>query len=692
MIMSQTVLSKGKNVLEAIDLGLNLLGTNMEAVSIEVIQREKKGFFKIGSKQAVVKLTRSLHKQSSMELTVPEIQLSSLESIVDPLDLRSTLLDVEVGQNEELDGKVWVENGQIYRKPSDLNNPTISVCKGIKLFKNHQLVTETAVITKDDYIDIQTEKETTKPKWEIKFDADKLNVLLQVEPGMKKTYKLKDIEPDFHINLGVEEIIEYYSGLKYKQILKQIKRLKVIHGFNYTEIMKAVNTKMDGQFIIASGIPPIDGENGRIELVFDKEKKTSLHDRTDEMVDPCEDIMIPTVQKGQVIAIIHPPVPGTNGFTVTNEIIPPKPTYPLIINTGKGILIENNTKIAATETGSLVIDQKGLLVSVSILEKLVHSGDVDRLSGNIHYKGDVSIEGNVEQSMVVEADGDISISNNVYSSSISAKNSVSIFGQSVASTISARKQDIFSSEMGHLLTNIGEEMKKLLLAIQQLIKIPAFKLSDYTLEGLLPLIKLLLEQRFKTLFADVKRFVELSKKGSHIVDRDWLAVAEQLRLCFLASFVNEFHTFEKMNSLLQKIEELIEKNQVHYEHQKCSVTIMGALNSVIYSEGDVIIKGQGCIHTKIHAGGNLTIHGVLGGGEIYAREGAYIKETGSEDGAISKINVSSKGIIKIELAKKGTIIQIGKEKYTFQSDQRGIMAKLNENEELNVLVLNEEMS
>jgi uncharacterized protein len=693
-MMNQTVLLKGKNVLEAIELGLILLGTKKEEVSIEVIQRENKGFFKIGSKEAVVKLTKIFDKQNVVEQTSPQIPILSQENFIDPLEIRTrnghNQLNLEVTKKEdELSGKVWVKNGQIYSKPSPLHYPTISIEKGIKLFKNNQLVTGTVVVSTEDHFTIQTEIETKEPKWNISIDSNKLNVLLYVETGMRKTYKLKDIKPDFHIKLEAEEIIEFNSGLKYKQILKLLKDLKVTHGFNYTEIMRAVNTGKDDQFIIASGIAPKDGENGRIELVFDRDKKKrnagSFHSR--------EYKMVPTVEKGQVIAHIHPPVPGKMGYTVTNEPIQPKPTYPIIVKTGKGIsLIENDTKIVAIESGRPVIEQKELMVNFSISEKLIHSGDLSISSGNIYFQGDVDIEGNVEEGMAVEADGNIAILKNVYSASISSNSSVSIDGQSIASTISAGKQEIFSSEMGHLLTNIKEEKENLLLAIQQLMKIPAFKMSDYSRKGLLPLIKLLLERRFKTLLNDVKQFNELSKKWSHILDREWLDVAEQLRLCFLASFVNEYHTLEKMNGILQNIEELIERNQIGNEKQKCSVTLMYALNSSIYSAGDVVIKEQGCNHTKIHAGGNVTIHGVFGSGELYAREGACIKETGSEDGAKSKIMVSNKGTIKIELAKKGTIIQIGKEHHTFQSDERGIMAKLNENGKIEVLVLSGEMS
>lgn len=155
---------------------------------------------------------------------------------------------------------------------------------------------------------------------------------------------------------------------------------------------------------------PKEGENGKIELLVDLNKGAKVKEKEDGTVDFREKQEFPSVEKGQVIAIVHPPVPGIPGITVTNEPLPPKPTYPLTIQPGKGIaLIEQGKKILATETGRPLIEQRGLIVRVSIFPKLVHSHDVNLLSGNIRFKGDLDVLGNVEEGMVVEADGNILI-------------------------------------------------------------------------------------------------------------------------------------------------------------------------------------------------------------------------------------------------------------------------------------------
>ncbi len=58
--MSQSIVSRGKNVKEAIDIGLDILGVNQENVSIEVLQMETKKFLR--AKPAVVRVTIHNHK------------------------------------------------------------------------------------------------------------------------------------------------------------------------------------------------------------------------------------------------------------------------------------------------------------------------------------------------------------------------------------------------------------------------------------------------------------------------------------------------------------------------------------------------------------------------------------------------------------------------------------------------------
>ncbi|WP_428911897.1 flagellar assembly protein A [Niallia sp. Krafla_26] len=686
--MAQTVVSKGKDIKQAIKLGLDILGIKQQEAAIEIVQQESTGFIGLLSKPAIVKVTKNVqikkqHNHDSIESLINQIlpeKVANQNHLTDKNmhEVQELFTAQEV---DELEGKVWVQNGRIFCKPSRLHYPTITVGKGLKLLKNHEPVVGTTIVTFEDQFDIETVEEVKKTKWNVTMDSDKLNVLLHIQPGTRITYQIKDMEPSDHLNLEAEENIEVHNELTYKDVLSKLDELRVIHGFNHSEIMEAVNSKKEANFIIVTGIKTKDGQNGRLELTVDIDKQVGPKERKDGTVDFREIEKIPTVQKGQVIAFIHPPIPGIPGTTVTNEPIPPKPTHSLIIQTGKGIsLIENDSKIVATETGRPFIRQEGLLVKVSVIPKHIHPGNVNMMSGNIHFKGDLDILGNIEEGMVVEAEGNISVLQNVYSSTVISNSAISIRGNAISSSISAGRHNIFTSELVYFLTIIQEQNQMMLKSIKQLINLPAFKMSDYDQKGLMPLIKLLLEKKFNILLHTTKHFIEITKKGSHVLDKEWITLSEELRLSFLSSVMNEYHTLKQLTLLQTKITELIERFST--EDEECFVKLQYTHNSVIYSAGDVLIQEKGCYSSKIHAGRKLIIDGVFRGGEVYARSEITIKESGSPGGVVSKIMVPSNGKINIDHVREGTIIRIGNAKHTFQQEHRAIRARLNENNQI----------
>jgi uncharacterized protein (DUF342 family) len=680
--MGQSVIAKGRTIHDAIHIGLDILGATREQVEIEIIQQEAKGILRIGSKPAIVKLT----KIEQTEKTAPDIEdmIESIDINEDSKINNPTKEErKEAISNDDLEGKVWVHNGKIFCKTSPLYYPTITVGRGVKLYKNNELVNGTTVVTENDEFEIKTDEEVIETKWNIMIDENKLNAILYIEPGIRKTYTIQDIAPNPHIELNGEEHVDVINNLDYEQVLQELNRLNIVYGINHEAIMEAMNVTKEEKFVIASGISPVQGKDGCIELLIEihsENKKPMI--RTDGTVDFRELQNIPIVHQGQVIAVVHPPVQGTPGITVTNETILPKPTQPILVQLGQGVaFVENGTKIVATETGRPYFEQNGLLVKVSIVPKFVHSGDVDITTGNIRFKGDVEILGSVEDSMSVQADGNVSVLKNVNKANVTAKQSIYIGQNAIGSTIISGNNHIFVSEAAHLLTQIQVQMEKFILSIKQVMNAPAFKLTDFHKKGLLPLFKLLLDYKFRSLLTTIKQYIEVCKRGSNLLDVKWSKLGENLHSCFLSSVPNEWHSLERLHQLLNDIKELLDEYSLSNE-QYCSVELMYALNSVIYCSGDVTIYGKGCHHSKIHAGGVLKVNGIVRGGELYARLGAIIKEAGSEGGAPTHISVPADQKIKMELVREGTIIQIGKIRHIFQKEERLIEAFLDEQDRI----------
>ncbi|CAH0346427.1 flagellar assembly protein A [Bacillus sp. CECT 9360] len=680
--MVQSVVSKGKDIEEAISLGLTILGVAREAVSIEVIQQETKGLFR--AKPAIVKL--SVHNEAGDRHPSPnqaDIDRILNEEALQPalkFEKENEIRTAALMSETDSEGKVWVKNGVILGKPTEFNYPTISVGEGIILYKNNEVVKGTTVVTMNDIFATQVQDETIGTKWDVKLDDAKLHAILHIEPGKKLIRKVKDSEPKEHLEIKAEECIEIQNELEYKDIIQKLESLHVIHGFNHNEMMAAINATEAGEFVIASGVKAQEGKAGNLEVIVDIRKKDNHpKKRADGTVDYREINHVPTVNQGQVIAVVKPPVPGIPGITVTNEPLPAKQVNPIIINPGKGIaIIEDGTKIVATEKGRPKIETKGQLVKVSIIQKLVHNGDVNITTGNIHFKGDIDVLGNIEENMTVEADGNIWVTKNINRATVTSKSSITIENNVIGSVLSAGKNNFVISELMDQLQMIHHEIHKIILSMEQLLEAPAFKLTDYERKGLLPLIKLLLGQKFNNFPKSVKRYVELCNSEKQLIESDFLDLGEQLRLCFLSSVPNQWHNLEQMRYLNDLLKKQMAKNQIP-DDEDCSIELKYAINSSIHSSGNVTITGQGCYNTKIHSGGVLKIDGILRGGEVYGKMGAYIKEAGSEAGISSHIIVPHDQKIKIDLSREGTIIQIGNAKHTFNQDSKNIEALLDNN-------------
>lgn len=678
----QSIVSKGKNITEAIDVGLDILGVTKEEVSIEVIQYETKGFLGIGSKEAVVKLIKQDSDSQQLQLEEMVDQLIP-ESPVEKADKENSLPKEEANKEPELDpfaGKVWVTNGQLYCKSSPEHFPMVTINNGIKLYKNNQVVTEkTVFITENDLYEIKVENVEKDTSWQVTMDENKLKVYLKVYPGYKLIRTVQDVEADNHIELKAVERKEIHNTLTYSEIIQKLETLRVKHGFHQDEMIKATEATEPGTFEIAAGRMPKQGKNGWIELKINMETIEGPIEKENGNVDFRNIRTFPMIERGKVIAIVHPPVPGELGTTVTNEPIPFKQTLPITVRAKQGVILLDD-KIVATESGRPKIDQRGQLVRVSVMPKLLHQGNVDIASGNIRFMGDVEVTADIKERMLVEAEGDIIVHQTVVDATLTASGAVISYGNIIGSEISAGKNNMLIVELGHLLGMIHQNIEQIISLITQLTRSPAFKSGDFSQRGLQPLIRILLEKKCRNFPPLVKKYVRVVRDGERFLQDDsWRMAGVSLSQLFL-SLTNEVISLEHLTQLSQKIAELHEFSKTTVEPDSY-ITIPNALNSKLYCSGNILILGQGCVNTKVHAVGMLKISGILRGGSVYGRLGAEINEAGAESATTTVIAVPNDQVIRINKAMEGTTIKFGNVKHTFKETRYHITARL-ENERI----------
>lgn len=171
------------------------------------------------------------------------------------------------------------------------------------------------------------------------------------------------------------------------------------------------------EYIMAKGTPPVNGTDAKIEYFFNTSHNLRPKKNEDGTVDYRELNTISHVEKGQMLAKLHPAVKGKAGKDVYGGPIQGRQEKNLKLEFGNNItLSEDKTEIYSDVTGhaSLV---NGKVFVADVYEV---PADVDNATGNIVYEGNVSIKGNVKSGFSVTAKGDIVIEGVVEAAFLSA--------------------------------------------------------------------------------------------------------------------------------------------------------------------------------------------------------------------------------------------------------------------------------
>lgn len=702
----QTFISKGKSVKAAIETGLVSLNLAVHQVKIEIIQIEKKGILGMGNKDAIVKLTYETQEQPKTPNPVvsgtdpetdKELAGMDIEELLSYLDQQTeesneqtkdemplpSEEDVETHQqfeHDSLKGKVWVKNGELFVRDSDRHNPSIRLSKGVKIKKNNALLDESFVfVTEKDKLEVDLNEHIEPTDWRIREKNQGLIAELHIRPGYKRSLKLKDKPPAFQVTLETIEEKVFYQTVAEKDIYDALFAEGIDYGIDEETISLALSDKQGGVFEIAVGDFPEEGKDGKIEK---KVSTTTVDDKKDNddlaAVDFRERKKIPTVEKGQIIAIVHPPVPGKAGKNIRGEVLEPKQVREIKLLTQKGtILLED--RVISNENGRPYIDQKGLFVKTKVLPQMVHEGNVDLESGNINFRGDIEVKGDVTEGMKIQSGGTINIHQTVNGAMIKAQHSIIIGGSANASTVSAGTHvDI---ELLHLLRSIYEKTNAIGKLLEQIIYSSEFKSSPYKDRSIASLILLLKEKRFPTIINEIKNFNRLVKKEqAFLIDPEWEKVSVALTHIFFKIPQIDIAYIDYKN-LIDQMQALIELS-VMQSHDEAELTMKNALNSRLVCSGDVTITGRSCFNTTIEAEGFVKVRGVLRGGKVTADRGCDINEVGGALGVRTFINVPDKYRIKIGKVYEGTVIKIGNFQHTFERDEIGVYARLNEKDKL----------
>ncbi len=202
------------------------------------------------------------------------------------------------------------------------------------------------------------------------------------------------------------------SAPEKQDLISFLNENEITTGIRAGSIEKMLKEKIfHKNVLIARGREKQDGDDGWLEYMVDvSERGAKPKILEDGTVDYRSIGELEVVEAGTVIAIYHPATSGVDGITVYGEESKARPGRQLPKMAGDGFTIsEDGTTYVSTIRGRVCLKNKKLSVS-KVYEVL---GDVDYLTGNIDFNGDIIIHGAVAAGMRVRALGSLNINGHV---------------------------------------------------------------------------------------------------------------------------------------------------------------------------------------------------------------------------------------------------------------------------------------
>ncbi len=199
------------------------------------------------------------------------------------------------------------------------------------------------------------------------------------------------------------ENVDYGSDI----ILQILTKSGIRRGIREERVRKMIEEKTYyTKCLVAVGEPAKDGADGHFDFLFDTETNKKSKILPDGSVDYRTMTNIPTVKEGAIIARYTPSTRGKSGYDLSGKELTAKDGRELPEIKGKGFCTtEDKRAYMATISGRIEMENG----RITIRNFLDVKEDVDVLTGDIEFDGDVLVHGNVTSGRRIRAGGTITV-------------------------------------------------------------------------------------------------------------------------------------------------------------------------------------------------------------------------------------------------------------------------------------------
>ncbi|MBO8129699.1 MAG: DUF342 domain-containing protein [Peptococcaceae bacterium] len=573
--------------------------------------------------------------------------------------------------------RLAVTDGQV-RFVNDTPEPaTITPCPGIKLLINGTEISVPTPVKPADQIEVVPEVVKKDPTVSVRISKDGMQAYVEIQSGSITTYQLVDHFPTTDLKLeAAPHTVPYTAALDYAVLAAALSEAGVCHGIKQEVLQRIAASPGEGSFLVAEGTPPTSPVDEQVEIKFSLESTEGKPViRPDGSVDFYEQQRFVSVDKDSVLAVKHKAIPGKPGKKVTGEEIPPRKPVTVTLQALQGArLSHDGNQVLAEVSGRPSYRKVKNNYLFEVLPVLQYDGDVNLQTGNIRFKGDVIIKGNVTEGMLVQATGKVEIKGTVTKATVKAGAHVVLHNNTVGSKIIAGGDQVYYERLVAPFNDLKNDLKASAKLIQQLVDTAQARNQSLTAGQAMMILIDKKYSRLPSLVKNIHQVVDQINQEHVTIPAPVQSVLETISGTF--SSITEclkIQNLSKITEILQKVDAAQECiNQL--AKWKANITVPYTANSILEATGDVIVTGGGCYNTVMHVKGNVEISGIFRGGEIKAGGDIKIKEAGTELGIKTKLQTAFGRNISLQRAHKGLIIQIGNRSTQLDKSMRNVNA------------------
>lgn len=274
-------------------------------------------------------------------------------------------------------------------------------------------------------------------------------------------------QPDPERRLTAEDVIRQFEEQQFK-VRPDVDAIKA-----------AIEKYEAKQVLIASGKPAVPGRDGYIEPHFSLDEEMNLSDQTGDTLNYREKRRIPVIHEGELMATVHPPVPGQAGLDVWGQPITPPPVREVSYRLRKHVY-KKGQKVYAQITGrpSYIPGKNAILEVVPVYTV---PGDVNLDTGHIRFAGDVVVNGNVTETMQVFAGQRIVVHGSVYNAELRAGGSIHVDRTISQSRVQAGLRGTFARQLRPPLKKLHKQATSIEQSRLRLVEQAQKPLPDHLL-------------------------------------------------------------------------------------------------------------------------------------------------------------------------------------------------------------------